>query len=271
MDLLFPDLLKYFLIGSFSAALISILSFRFRLLTNYGAFASFILGTIIFSFGQLKWAIPLISFFVFSNIVSKFGKKTKVKFDSVFEKSSIRDFGQVFANGGAAGILVITNYFFPNDLLYLVYLGSLSAVCGDSFATEIGTMSNTPTYNILNLEKTKQGISGGISILGTCGAFVGTLIIALSALIWIHLNLIYYFCLIVFAGLTGVFFDSILGAAIQSQYKCKNCGAIIEKKNHCSEKTIYFRGIPFVNNDLVNFAASLAGSSIVYFINEIVN
>lgn len=263
--------LNTFLVAIVASASISFISFRLKLLTKSGAIAAFILGATIFSLGQLKWSVPLIAFFLFSNIISKAGNKNKTNFVSIFEKKSQRDSGQVFANGAIGGILVIINLFFENEVLYFTYLGSLAAVCADTWATEIGTMKETPTYNILNFKKVEQGVSGGVSFNGLIGALAGTIIISCSAVFWIHLNLIYYFCLIIFAGLLGSSIDSILGAALQSQNKCGVCGKIIERKYHCGIPSSHYKGIKWMNNDIVNFFAGLTGSFTAYFINVIIN
>jgi len=262
---------EYFLIAAICASVISFLSYKFKFLDKSGAAASFILGTTIFTFGQLKWSIPLISFFVFSSFISKIGNKNKTKFSTIFEKKSRRDSGQVIANGAIGGILVLVNSVYQNEVLYLLYIGSLAAVCADTWATEIGTMKETVTYNILNFQKAEQGISGGVSLNGTIGAVAGAFLISCSAVFWIHLNLIYYFCLIIFAGLLGSFVDSILGATLQAQNRCAICGKIIENKFHCGIRSSFHKGIKWMNNDAVNFIAGLTGCLAVYFINIISN
>lgn len=253
--------------GIFFAALISLLSYKLKMLTLSGSVASLLLGATIFSLGQLKWSIPLLSFFILSSILSKLGKMKKKDFNEIFEKSSRRDAGQVLANGGVAGILAAVNLFIEGDMIYLAFIGSLAVVCADTWATEIGTMKETATYNIKNFTRTRQGISGGISLLGSAGAFGGAFIIAFSAVYWIHLNIIYYVCLIVFVGLFGSFLDSFLGATIQSQNKCDLCGELTEKNVHCGEKANHFRGLKIINNDTVNFIASLSGCILILLLN----
>lgn len=263
--------LNPFLFGSTAAALISIISFKLRLLTKSGAVSSFILGTVVFSFGQFKWSIPLIAFFLFSNLVSKVGKTYKRKFENIFDKHSQRDSHQVLANGSLSGFFVIIYLFYPDEIFYLLYIGSLSAVSADTWATEIGTMRETVTYNVLTLKKTNQGSSGGVSMSGFLGALLGTIIIAFSAIFWIHLNIIYYFCLIIFSGMIGAYIDSVLGASVQLQNKCTICGEITERKIHCGQSANQFSGIKFITNDFINFTAAVSGAVTVFFINVIMN
>ena len=55
----------------------------------------------------------------------------------------------------------------------------------------------------------------------------------------------------------GAVFDSFLGSNMQVKYKCKKCNAIVESKEHCSEKTVKYSGFTMVTNDAVNFFGTL--------------
>lgn len=250
-------------LGVILAGMVAVVSIKYKFLTLSGSVATFILAGFIFGFGGWKWSIPIMTFFILSSLLSKVRKKTNENVESYFEKSGTRDYLQVFANGGLGGLLVIYNQFSYSDLNYYIYLASLAAVCADTWATEIGTLRKRITYNILNFKKTEQGISGGISLVGTFGAFLGSLVIALSGFFWIDLNWLHYFLLMIAAGLFGSFFDSFLGATFQSQGQCSVCSKITEKEFHCGAVTTHYRGVKWLNNDAVNF---LAGASSAIFI-----
>ena len=206
------------------------------------------------------------TFFILSSILSKVRKRVNENVETYFEKSGVRDYWQVIANGGIGGVLVVINYFHSGDIFYFIYVASMAAVCADTWATEIGTMYKTKTYNILNLKLIDQGISGGISFIGTLGGFLGAFIIALSAATWIKINLTSYFSFIVVAGVIGSLFDSLLGATIQAQFECSRCGKITEKIIHCNENTLHKRGYDWMNNDLVNLLSGIFGGiSIILF------
>lgn len=123
----------------FFASIIAFLSVKARFLTVGGAIAAFILAGLIFGLGGIKWSVPILTFFILSSILSKLRKKRNVEVEIFFEKSGVRDHYQVIANGGLGGVLVILYAIYPNELFYLIYLATLSAVCADTWATEIGT------------------------------------------------------------------------------------------------------------------------------------
>jgi uncharacterized protein (TIGR00297 family) len=255
----YSELISNFLIGIFLSAAIAFFSLKFRFLTKKGSYAVFILAIIIFSLGAWKWTLPIFLFFILSSLLSKFRRLKNADIETYFEKSSRRDHYQVIANGGFAGILVIINYFAPSEFLYIIYVSSVAAVCADTWGTEIGTLFKSKTFNILNLKIVEPGTSGGISIPGIIGSLAGALLIGISSLFWIKLNKFNYIILISSAGFFGSIIDSILGASVQAQFKCKTCGKITERKIHCSNSTSHYKGFKWVNNDAVNLCAGISG------------
>jgi uncharacterized protein (TIGR00297 family) len=259
------------LIGFLIAFVIVILSYKVKFLTLSGSIATFFLAGTIFSLGGIKWSVPILTFFITSSILSKVRKKHNAEVELFFEKNGVRDYFQVFANGGIGGVLVVLNFFYPSEVYYLMYLSSLSAVCADTWATEIGTWRRTNTYNVLNLRPIEQGISGGISLIGTTGAFLGTFAICFSGLFWSTLPTTQYFFLIILSGIFGSFFDSFLGATVQSQNKCSVCNKITEREIHCNKKSDYHSGMKWINNDMVNLLSGFSGSTILIIIIKILN
>lgn len=253
------------LIGIILAGMIAITSYKVKFLTIDGSVATFLLASFVFGLGGWKWTIPILTFFILSSILSKIRKKINGEVEHFFEKSSQRDYMQVIANGGIGGLLVIINAIYPNEFLYIIYIASVSAVCADTWGTEIGTMTKTKTYNILNLKPIEQGMSGGISLIGTLGALAGTIIIATSGIFWIEGNAVNYLFVIIFAGLFGSMFDSLLGATIQARFLCPACGKLTEKHLHCGIVTTHNKGLNWLNNDVVNLLAGISGGLIVFF------
>jgi uncharacterized protein (TIGR00297 family) len=263
-------MLLNFIFCTFIAFVIAIISYRVKFLTKSGSVATFLLASVIFTFGGLKWSVPIMAFFFLSSILSKIRKKVNENVETYFEKSGVRDHLQVIANGGIGGVLVILNLIFPSELFYFIYVSSLAVVCADTWSTEIGTMYKTKTYNILNLKPVEQGVSGGISLIGTLGGFLGAFIIALSAMLWIDLNLLNYILFIILAGVIGSFFDSLLGATIQAQFECEICGKVTEKIFHCDKNTLHKRGYNWLNNDFVNLLAGISGGIFIILFKDFI-
>lgn len=250
-------------IGFGLALIIAFISFCLRFLDGGGAVATFIMGTVIFGTGGWKYAFPILAFFILSSILSKIGKKQKHKLVNTFEKSSQRDVWQVLANGGVAGIIVFLRNYFPYDLWYCMYAGSIASANADTWGTEIGVFSKVKPRNILNLKSVPVGSSGAVSLLGSTGALLGSLIIAVVASIFFkNIN---FFILITISGFLGSMVDSLIGATIQAQYNCTVCHKITEKTIHCNgQVTNRISGWKWVNNDIVNGICTFSGAFFVW-------
>ena len=253
------NLIVNLIFGIILASAISLISYRLKLLKISGIIAVFFLALIIYTFGTWQWTLPIVTFFVLSSLLSKFRKSKNESVESYFEKSDERDHLQVLANGGLASVLVILNYFYSSELFYIVYVSMVASVCADTWATETGTLFKAKTINILSFKKVEPGISGGISFPGIFGALAGAFVIAITSLPWLESDYLMNVIIILFAGFVGSIADSLLGASVQAQYKCRVCKSITERKIHCNKETNLFSGIRWVNNDAVNFGAGISG------------
>jgi len=256
--------LPQFVTGVGLGLLIAILSFRVRFLTASGSVATFLLASFVYGVGGWKWTIPILTFFVLSSLLSNLGKKKKASLATVFEKTSTRDFGQVAANGGVAGILVLLQYLFQNVNFYPMYLGAVAAVTADTWGTEIGTFFRGKTISIISFKNVEPGTSGGISVAGVFGGMLGSLVIASSALYWV-LDFKTVFVVVV-GGILGSTIDSLAGATVQASYRCGNCGKSTEKTIHCGAPSVMMGGIRWINNDVVNWLCALSGTALAMII-----
>jgi uncharacterized protein (TIGR00297 family) len=269
-----------FIIGLICAVLISVFAYFGRSLTGSGAVAAATLGTIIFGFGGIPWAILLLVFFISSSLLTRISGQAKASLNDTFEKNSSRDHWQVMANGGAAGLLVILHTLIPqSDWVWAAYCASLAAVNADTWATEIGVLSSKLPILISNLKRVNRGTSGGVTSLGLLASVGGAFLIGLAAvLLWqgnpsgSTLEFALRVFAITLAGLAGSLVDSLLGATLQGIYFCHNCSKETERHpvHTCGQPTQLIRGLHWLNNDWVNTicavtAALLGGLAGWYF------
>ncbi|MBS1910804.1 MAG: DUF92 domain-containing protein [Bacteroidetes bacterium] len=258
-----PEPIVRILVGIVAAGLIALLAHRVRFLGASGAWATFVLGALVFGTGGVPWSVPLITFFVLSSILSRFGPRRKrmmaQRLERVFEKGSTRDAGQVAANGGVAGIIALANLIAPSPLWFTAYLGSLAAAAADTWATEIGVLATGRTISIVGFSVVEPGTSGGISLPGTLGALAGACSVALAGMPWGDLPL-GELLVVTTAGVIGMLADSLAGASVQARYRCETCGLITEQRMHCGGVPAPVAGRAWITNDVVNVLCCAVGA-----------
>ena len=264
------------IIGAICAGLIAALAYKKQWLSGSGAYAAAIMGTIYYGAGNLLWFGLLILFFISGSLLSKMKGERKRKLEQDYAKTSRRDAGQVFANGGLGMVLCLGNALIPHPAWIYAFVGVMATVTADTWATELGSLSRKPPRSVLNGRVLEAGASGGVSVRGTVAAAIGALLIGTAA--WAFLlcsgvsiessnnvakDGILTIGLLPLAGLVGglagCFADSFLGATVQVMYTCEVCGKAVETKVHCNRPTSYLRGWSWMSNDLVNGLSSIIG------------
>jgi uncharacterized membrane protein len=102
------------------------------------------------------------------------------------------------------------------------------------------------------------GTSGGITLAGSAGGAAGAIVVTLSALPFLTLDAA-SIGVISSIGILGSLIDSVLGATLQAQYRCRVCGRSTERRRHCAMPAEQTRGFRRINNDAVNFLSAFAG------------
>ena len=253
-------------LGIVLSLLIVVASYHAHFLNASGSAATFLLAVVVFGIGGWKFGVPILTFFVLSSLLSKVGKERKKQLQQTFQKSSRRDIGQVIANGGIAGILVLVWNFHRIELIYYMYLGALAAVTADTWGTEIGFFAKKMPRLILNFKPVAKGTSGGLTVLGTSAGMLGAAIIGVSG--WCidpAFNQWSFLLIISLTGLLASLVDSFLGATIQAQFKCPQCKKITEKTSHCDGAiTQHHSGWRWIDNDAVNIICAFFGVVFVW-------
>lgn len=283
------------LIGLVASGLIGLLAYRRGSLTRSGALGAVIVGTTIFGFGGWAAGLTLIAFFVSSSALSHFKENNarKQRAAEMFEKGGQRDLWQALANGGAAATIAVLGFvvmpvFYPllssqgitHPLSALVevlwngsmvaFIGAIATVTADTWATELGVLSQSKPRSILSLRVVEPGTSGGISLLGIGAALAGAVFVSFIfitlrwKLAWFSplyaLPRTILFCGTL-GGLFGSLFDSFLGATVQAMYYSETRQKETEKpyeRDGTANRPL--RGWHWMTNDWVNFISSVFGA-----------
>lgn len=269
-----PDTNSVLLLAYALAGLIGFLGYRARALTLDGAVAACVVGGTIFGFGGLGCALLLILFFASSSALSFFksADTRKKRASEAFEKGGRRDAAQVLANGGVASLAALLLGLIDGDsakFLLGAFVGALAAATADTWATEIGVLSTSPPRLVTSGKIVPAGTSGGVTRIGDNAAVLGATIVGVVAAAFAYFQLYsvptgHWLILVIggaAGGTAGMLADSVLGATLQGSYWCPHCDKPTESRVHkCGTPTRLVRGLPWVNNDLVNLAGTAVGA-----------
>lgn len=259
-------MLVQLLLGLILSAGIGLLAYRRGSLSRSGVLGAMLTGTLIFGLGGLVWGALLVVFFVSSSLLSHWQEGRKAAVAEKFAKGSRRDLAQTLANGGVGALLAVGVAIYPHPAWLAAFVGTMAAVTADTWATEIGVLSVTPPRLITTLRPVPPGTSGGVTRLGTLAALAGGVFIgACGALLTALLGQPGGPTLLLVGSVAGVasaLFDSLLGATVQRLYVCQVCGKETERRVHHGRPTLAIRGWPWLNNEGVNFLASLVGAAL---------
>ena len=258
---------KHLLLGFLLSSCISLLAYRRHSLSKSGVACAMTTGTATFGLGGPAWGLSLIYFFISSSLFSHFRARDKAQTAAdKFSKGGQRDIMQVAANGGVATLMAIGHSLTPSplarEMLEAGYVGALATATADTWATELGVLSTVAPRLITTGQTTLPGTSGGITPLGTAAATSGAFSLGLvfhllkrTRTSWTLLPIA------LLSGLAGSLFDSWLGATWQAMYYCPTCQKETERRIHsCGQLTQPLRGLAWMDNDVVNFLATLVGS-----------
>ena len=228
-------------------ALASIAYFRYYL-DLLGTAAAVVIGFIVFFSGGISGFAIFLFFFLSSSIITKVCGNE--------ERKKRRGISSVLANGLPAAISLIFYSLTANQMFLVAFTAAVAEATSDTWAGEIGQLSHRDPVSIVTFTRVQKGISGGVTVLGLVASLIASLMIAVL-FAGTFGSTFRIAAAITASGFTGALFDSFLGATVQAQYRRKD-GTITED----ADEGIRVRGIPFIDNDAVNFLSGLFAMSI---------
>ena len=243
----------------------AILAFRRRSVDLGGALAGTVVGAAIFGFGGPLFWVVLMAFFVTSTAAGRVRHREKEWLSTIHQKGERRDVFQVLANGGLGAITSILFYSTGRPAWAAAFAVSFAASNADTWASEIGVLSRSTPVTLFSLRPVPRGISGGVTVAGSLAAVAGALLIGMVfALENLAMGIlpgggVRVLLFVGAGGVVGSFVDSLLGATVQARYASNDApGVLTERRLDASgARNPLVRGLPFVNNDAVNFLSGI--------------
>ena len=249
---------------------IGLVAYRRQSLDKSGVLGAIASGTSIFGMGGWSWGLSLIYFFVSSSLLSHFRAQEKANAATdKFSKGSRRDISQAAANGGLATLFALLYGFSRSPgtrrIAQAGFVGALATATADTWATELGVLSASSPRLMTSGQPVAPGTSGGVTLLGMAASALGAY--SQGFFFWagqgFRKSLAPTPLLALLSGMVGSCCDSLLGATLQAMYSCPACKTETERRIHrCGTRTESLRGLVWMNNDVVNFLATVSGSAV---------
>ncbi len=185
-----------------------------RKLTVAAAVIGGILALVIYAGVGLYGLFMLGAFFILGTLATAWQTSSKNKI-GLAEKKDGRTVGQVFANGGVAGIVSLLALRYPeNHFIWATMIaGSLSAATADTLSSELGSVYGKHFYNCITFKKDQRGLDGVVSLEGVLIGIMGSTIIACIYCIGFGWDIAWL--AVAIAGTIGNLADSVLGATLE--------------------------------------------------------
>lgn len=238
-----PGLLVYMTI----ALGLLVAAYSVRAITHDGILAALLTALTLYTLGNLWVAAALLVFFALGSAVSKIKNDTKRTAESGQESSGARTWRQVLANSLPACLIMWVNQFNPgHPFLGLLAITLFAAAQADTFSSELGMLSKSKVFNILNGKPVPSGLSGGVSWAGFGAGLLGSMLLSLLAIPDYGLVGFVFSASIGFAGSV---LDSVLGAALQRKYVTET-GLLQDRQD--SLRSAPAAGLKVISNNAVN-------------------
>ena len=266
---------------------IALWGYKKSALSQSGAFAAAVVGAGTLGC-SLRFGATLLAFFFSSSKLTQYKEEVRQNMVDNYKRGGQRDWVQVFCNGFIPMVLAVAYGFMagcvdvplgalPNveswraDIITLImgaFMGYYACCCGDTWASEVGTLSKDTPRLIVGFRPVRKGTNGGITLLGMSASLAGGLCIGLvfylaalaSPTLWIfpsqravaagQWKLI---PLGLMAGMTGSLIDSVIGATLQYTGYDPKAERIVSEPR---PGVLHISGLPLLSNDLVNLISA---------------
>lgn len=251
-------------------------------LSASGSIAALFVGwaTLASSF---RAGLVLLAFFFSSSMLTTLGEEQK-QVDEGHKAGGQRDWRQVACNGAVPAVLAVAAAAMTGGMdaplrasinptltaLYGAFLGYFACCTGDTWASELGQLSEAEPRLITSMRPVRKGTNGGVTLVGLAASVAGGLLMgvvfyaagafspsgshaAVAIRQWqlVPLGLA--------AGLIGSIIDSVLGATVQFTGYNRQTGKITGR---IGPEVTPISGVPFLDNNLVNLVSATATAAV---------
>lgn len=258
----FPNALS---LGAALALPVGLLAYFRRWLTLPAAALAVVIGTAIFATG-MTLTLALLFFFFSARLLERSARSSEHAEELSAQKSSARTFDQVLSVGAVPAISAVGMLASGEAAFGVAALAALSFATADTWATAIGMTAARPPRLLGFGREVQAGFSGGVTLRGSVASVLGAVSVGLFAVALSGEGNYGPLLSVAGLGLAFAFVDSLLGATVQSRYRCAVCGTATENRRHCGRPTDRLRG--YLSNPGVNLVCSLGAALVACWFHQ---
>lgn len=197
-------------------------AYRARAMDLSGLFSGALIGMLLIVFADVRWFVVLLVFFALGAGTTRYRFDYKRRIGVEEEKSGVRGYRNVFANGIVAAAAAVLYGVTLHPACVALFLGAVATAAADTVASEIGVTGRTP-YLITTFERVRAGTNGGVTLVGELAAGLAAFVIGLVAFL-LGVADPAMLVVTVAAGMVGTNVDSVIGAVFENRGLIGNSG-----------------------------------------------
>ena len=211
------------------AASLSLLTYKFNLLSKSGCLTSFIIGSVIGICGSIYWLVLLIVFALLGFAATLVGFTKKIEMGVQEGKHGERSYKNILGVSLPCAVFAVMNLFLgdeSNTMLTIAYVSAIAVAAADTAASEIG-VKDSNVWLITNFKRVEPGVNGGISVMGTAISIVAAFVVSFIGYVIIFHNLDVSILIPIICGFIGCMLDSLFGTLFEDK------GVMSKYTNNC--------------------------------------
>ncbi len=228
------DLMTQIVATVIVSLVLSLISYKLKLLTKDGTIATFAVGSTVGIFSSPAWFILLIIFTTSGLVATKVNFKMKMKDGLQEGKHGERTYRNVLGVGIPPCTIAVLAWLLNGQYDFemgIAFISTMTVAAADTISSEIG-VKDKRVWLITTFKRVEAGVNGGISVLGTVSSFAVSIIVGIIGWLLIFQTIDVYVIIPIIAGMVGNFMDSIFGATLEDS------GYISKYTNNCSTALI---------------------------------
>ncbi len=205
------------LISFVLALCLSLVTYRFGLLTRSGCLAAFLIGFGIGALGSVWWLALLIVFALAGFAATLAGLSKKREKGLQEGEHGERNYKNILGVAVPPLVVAILNQVYPGHewAFGVAYIATIAVAAADTAGSELG-VKDPKVWLITTFRRVEPGTDGGVSVKGTMVSALASLVVSLIGYAFIMQTMDVWVLVPAVCGVIGCIADSYVGATLET-------------------------------------------------------